>query len=288
MKDIPILAVIGGTGLYQFSGLEEVETLEIDTPFGNPSSPLVMGSLSGKKIVFLSRHGAGHHIMPSEINYRANIYALKSLGVNRVVSISACGSLREDYAPGHVIIPNQLIDYTHQRARTFFGESIVAHVSVPDPFCDNLSDLAYQALQQCNTTVHHGGTIITIEGPRFSTRAESHLFRAWGASIINMTTCPEAFLAREAEMCYACIAHVTDYDAWHATEEPVTIEMVIRTLNQNTQIIQESIRKLVEILPQQDDCPCRHAMEKAIVTSHDQISPETRKKLSLLVDKYLH
>ena len=287
MSEKPIIAVIGGTGLYQFTGLEEIQVLEIDTPFGRPSAPLIIGTLANNKVVFLARHGIGHHIIPSEVNYRANIYALKSLGVERIVGVSACGSLRDDYAPGHVIIPDQLIDFTRQRARTFFGESLVAHVSMPDPFCPSLSSLAYQALTQCNIVTHQGSIAITIEGPRFSTRAESHLFRAWGASIINMTTCPEAFLAREAEMCYTSIAHVTDYDAWHTTEEPVTIEMVIQTLNRNTTIIQEALRKLIETLPTKDDCACRHSLEKAIITDPEKISPETRKKLNLLVNKYL-
>ncbi len=287
MTEKPVIAVIGGTGLYQLAGLEEIQALEIDTPFGRPSAPLVTGYLTNKKVVFLARHGIGHHIMPSEVNYLANIYALKSLGVERVVGVSACGSLRDDYAPGHVVIPDQLVDFTRQRSRTFFGESLVAHVSMADPFCLSLSSLAYQALTQCEVITHQGGTAITIEGPRFSTRAESHLFRAWGGSIVNMTTCPEAFLAREAEMCYVSIAHVTDYDAWHAIEEPVTIETVIQTLNRNTSIIQESIRKLIEILPQEDDCACRHSLEKAIITSPDRISLETRKKLNLLVNKYL-
>lgn len=287
MSEKPVIAVIGGTGLYQFAGLEDIQALEIDTPFGRPSAPLITGYLAGKKVVFLTRHGIGHHIMPSEVNYCANIYALKSLGVERVVGVSACGSLRDDYAPGHVVIPDQLVDLTRQRNRTFFGEGLVAHVSMADPFCPRLSSLAYQALKQCEVVTHQGGIAITIEGPRFSTRAESHLFRAWGASIVNMTTCPEAFLAREAEMCYVSIAHVTDYDVWHATEEPVTIETVIQTLNRNTGIIQESIRKLIEILPQEDDCACRHSLEKAIITNPDRISLEIRKKLNLLVNKYL-
>lgn len=287
MQEKPALAVIGGTGLYQFTGLKETQTLEIETPFGSPSAPLITGFLAGRKVVFLARHGIGHHLMPSEVNYRANIYALKSLGVERIVGISACGSLRDDYAPGHIIIPDQLIDFTRHRTRSFFGESLVAHISIPEPFCASLSNFAYQALTQCEATVKQGGAMITIEGPRFSTRAESHLFRAWGASVINMTTCPEAFLAREAEICYISIAHVTDYDAWHATEEPVTIEMVLQTLKQNTNIIQESIYRLVEILPEEDDCACRHSLEKAIITSPEQISSETRTKLGLLVDKYL-
>lgn len=286
-QEKPALAVIGGTGLYQFTGLRDAQTIEIETPFGPPSAPLITGFLAGRKVVFLARHGIGHHLLPSEVNYRANIYALKSLGVERIVGISACGSLRDDYAPGHIIIPDQLIDFTRHRARSFFGESLVAHISIPDPFCASLSNFAFQALTQCEAVVKQGGTMITIEGPRFSTRAESHLFRAWGASVINMTTCPEAFLAREAEMCYTSIAHVTDYDAWHATEEPVTIEMVIQTLKQNTNIIQESIYRLIEILPKEDDCACRHSLEKAIITSPEQISSEARKKLGLLVDKYL-
>jgi 5'-methylthioadenosine phosphorylase len=210
MSETPVLGVIGGSGLYQMNGLTKTETIVLDTPFGKPSAPIVVGTLAGKKVAFLARHGIGHQISPSEVNYRANIYAMKQIGVKRLVSISACGSLREDYAPGHIVIPDQIFDFTRLRQRSFFSEGLVVHIGVADPFCADLSTQVYQALQDAGGTVHQGGTFITIEGPRFSTKGESNLFRAWGMSIIGMTASPEVFLAREAEMCYAVMAHVTD------------------------------------------------------------------------------
>ena len=282
------LAIIGGTGLQKFAGLTEVETREVQTPFGTPSSPIVIGSLSGKRVAFLSRHGIGHHITPSEVNYRANIYALKALGATRVVSISACGSLREDYAPGHIVIPDQLVDFTKNRARTFFGEGLVGHVGTADPYCSDLSTAAFEAVKQTGATVHQGGAFIVIEGPRFSTKAESHLFRSWNMSIIGMTACPEAFLAREAELCYTTMAHVTDYDVWHVSEAPVTVEMVVRTLNKNTEIAQQAIRNLVAGLPPINSCACQDSLANALMTDPGIIPPETKQKLGLLVSKYLH
>jgi 5'-methylthioadenosine phosphorylase len=288
MENKPVLAVIGGSGLYKFPALKNTETLEIETPFGMPSSPIIVGELSGRKIAFLARHGIGHVYLPSEVNYRANIYALKSLGISRIVSVSACGSLREDYSPGHIVIPNQLVDLTHKRERTFFGNGIVAHIGSAEPYCEQLSMLAYTALLDSGATIHRGGTYITIEGPRFSTKAESNLYREWGMSVIGMTACPEAMLAREAEMCYTTMAHVTDYDVWHVSEEPVTVEMVVRVLQKNTQIAQESIQRLVERIPEEDDCiVCRHALENAIMTQPDMISADVRKKLNVLIDKYI-
>ncbi|NPA92578.1 MAG: S-methyl-5'-thioadenosine phosphorylase [Chloroflexi bacterium] len=284
----PVLGIIGGSGLYKMEGLTDIREVEVETPFGKPSAPIVLGTLEGKQVAFLARHGRGHHIMPSEINYRANIYALKMLGVERVVSVSASGSLREDYAPGHIVIPDQLFDFTKgQRARSFFGEGLVAHVSVPEPFCPQLSSLLVDAVQATGATVHQGGTFITIEGPRFSTRAESNVFRSWGMSIIGMTASPEAFLAREAELCYAVMAHITDYDVWHVSEEPVTVEMVIQTLQNNIKIAQEAIRNLVKQLPEERTCECQNALANALITDPAVIPPETRKKLSFLVDKYL-
>lgn len=287
MNEAPVFAVIGGTGLTQFSGLENVQVIEVDTPFGKPSSPIYLGFLAGKRVAFLARHGIGHHILPGELNNRANIYALKALGVTKVLGISACGSLRDDYAPGHIIIPDQLFDFTRNRQRSFFGNGLVAHIGAADPFCNGLSKLAFDAITECDGTVHMGGTLITIEGPRFSTRAESHLFRAWGMSIIGMTTSPEAFLAREAELCYTTVAHVTDYDVWRISEEPVNVEMIIQTLNRNTELIQNSIRLLVDKIIEDTDCECNRALEKAIVTDPKRIPSETREKLGLLVDKYL-
>lgn len=281
------LAVIGGSGLYAMPSLTDVEERHILTPYGKPSSPVVIGTLEGKRIAFLARHGIGHFITPSEVNYRANIYALKTLGVKRVVSVSACGSLREDYAPGHIVIPDQLFDYTKGRASSFFGEGLVAHVGVADPFCNTLSEQVYQAVSEAGGTVHRGGTFITIEGPRFSTKAESNVYRAWGMSIIGMTASPEAFLAREAEMCYAVMAHVTDYDVWHVSAEPVTVEMVIQTLNKNTQLAQEALRLLAKALPEEQPCACHSALATALITNPAVIPAETRKRLQPFVEKYL-
>ncbi len=282
-----LLGIIGGSGLYAMEGLEDVEEHPIETPFGKPSAPIVVGTLEGQRVAFLARHGIGHHISPSEINYRANIYALKSLGVERIVSISACGSLREDYAPGHIVIPDQLFDFTRNRPRSFFGEGFVAHVSVPEPFCPDLSEHLAAAVEATGATLHRGGTYITIEGPRFSTKAESNIFRSWGMSLIGMTTAPEAFLAREAEMCYAVMAHVTDYDVWHVNEAPVTVDMVIETLRRNLRTAQEAIRNLVKRLPAERHCSCSTALANALITDPAVIPPETRQKLGLLVDKYL-
>lgn len=288
MSNSPVLGVIGGSGLYAVSSLRDAESIEIDTPFGKPSAPLVSGVMNGKRVVFLARHGLGHTIMPSEVNYRANIYALKSMGVPRIVSISACGSLREDYAPGEIIIPDQVFDFTRAgRAHTFFGEGLVVHVGTANPYCEDLNARVFQAVSQTGVVTHAGGTLITVEGPRFSTRAESNLFRAWGMSIIGMTACPEVFLAREAEMCYTTMAHVTDYDVWRTSTEPVSVEMVIQTLNKNTDAAKQALENLVEILPEAQTCGCGEALKDTIITNPGRIQSDTRRKLRLLVDKYL-
>jgi 5'-methylthioadenosine phosphorylase len=267
--------------------LSELESRQVQTPFGEPSSPVVLGDLDGKCVAFIARHGAGHRFTPSEVNYRANIYALKSLGATRVVGISACGSLREDYAPGDIVIPDQLVDLTKGRVRSFFGEGLVAHVSVPDPFCPDLSARLVEGVGRAGGKVHRGGAFVTIEGPRFSTRAESGLYRSWGMSIIGMTTSPEAFLAREAEMCYAVMAHVTDYDVWHVSEGPVTVDMVVRVLQANTVLAQQSITRVMAGLEEGRSCTCGRALADALITRRDAIPRETRAKLGLLVDKYL-
>ena len=281
------LAIIGGSGLYEMPGLQKTQEYKIDTPFGKTSAPIIVGTLEGKQVAFLARHGIGHHITPSEVPYRANIYALKSLGVQRLISISACGSLKEEFAPGHIVIPNQIYDNTHGRARSFFGEGMVAHVSVADPFCGDLSDQLESAARAAGGVIHRNGTFITIEGPRFSTRAESNTYRSWGMSIIGMTASPEAFLAREAEICYATMAHVTDYDVWHVSEAPVTVEMVIQTLNKNTALAQEAVRVLARNLKLERRCECGHALASALITRKDVVPPQTRQKLDLLVNKYL-
>jgi 5'-methylthioadenosine phosphorylase len=281
------LAVIGGSGLYDMPGLQNTQEHNISTPFGKPSSPIVIGELEGKRVAFLARHGIGHFITPSEVNYRANIYALKSLGAERVVSISACGSLREDYAPGQIVIPDQIFDNTKNRIRTFFGDGLVVHVSVADPFCPDLSAQLEIATRETGASVHNGGSFITIEGPRFSTKAESHTYRSWGMSLIGMTASPEAFLAREAELCYAVMAHVTDYDVWHVSESPVTVEMVIEILNKNTQVAQEAVRNLVRDLNKVHTCDCHQALASALITRNELIPAATREKLDLLIKKYI-
>lgn len=286
MDASPVLGVIGGSGLYGMAGLQDTESIEVETPFGSPSAPIIVGSLAGKRVAFLARHGIGHHISPTEVNYRANIFALKKLGVRKVVSISACGSLREDYAPGHIVVPDGIFDYTHARARSFFGEGLVAHIGVADPLCSDFSQQVFNALQSAGAVAHQGGALITIEGPHFSTRAESNVYRSWGMSIIGMTASPEVFLAREAELCYAIMAHVTDYDVWHVSEDPVSVEMVVRTLLHNTEIAQNAVRLLVENL-EEEDCECQHALKDSIITAHDRIPRETREKLDLLIGKYI-
>ena len=286
MDTRPVLGVIGGSGLYAIDGLEGVEERVVVTPFGAPSSPIVLGDLRGRRVAFLARHGIGHHLTPSEVNYRANIYALKSLGVGRVVSVSACGSLREDYVPGHVVVPDQIFDHTHLRARSFFGDGIVGHVSVPDPFCPDLSSRLAKSVETAGGQVHEGGASITIEGPRFSTRAESHTYRTWGMAIIGMTTSPEAFLAREAEMCYAVMAHVTDYAVWHVSEEPVTVERVVQILNANASLAQKALAELVARLPDDRPCDCADALRDAILTRRDRIPAEALQRLNLLVGRY--
>ncbi len=287
MSETVQLAIIGGSGLYHMEHLQDIQEYDLDTPFGKPSAPIVIGTLEGMRLAFLARHGIGHTLTPSEVPYRANIYALKSLGVERIVSISACGSLREDYAPGHIVIPDQIFDNTRGRIRSFFGEGLVAHISAADPYCPHLSDQLEQAVRAAGGTVHRGGTFVIIEGPRFSTKAESHLYRSWGMSIIGMTAAPEAFLAREAEICYATMAHVTDYDVWHVSEAPVTVEMVIRILNQNTHLAQEAIRHLVRAFQAERLCECGHALANALITQPDRIPLTTRRLLRPLIQKYL-
>jgi len=287
MEEKPILGIIGGSGFYKFPGLEDVQTVELDTPFGKPSAPIVIGTLHERRVAFLARHGLGHTLMPAEVNYRANIYAFKALGVQFVVGVSACGSLRHDFIPGHIVVPDQVVDFTRGRTSSFFDGGLVAHIGVAEPFCKELSALLVTAADQSQANVHKGGVFITIEGPRFSTRAESNLFRAWGISIIGMTTCPEAFLAREAELSYATLAHITDYDVWHVTEAPVSVDMVVCTLNENALKASETISNLVKLLPKSADCSCTHALADAIISDRTLISPQARQKLGILVEKYL-
>lgn len=289
MSDVEI-AVIGGSGLYNFAGLKDVEQQRPATPYGQPSDAITLGSLNGTRLAFLPRHGRGHRLTPGEVPYRANIYALKMLGVRYIIAVSACGSLRQAYAPGHVVVPDGLVDFTKgKREHTFFGGGLVAHVGVAQPFSPELSQALFEATQACGGTVHQGGTFITIEGPRFSTRAESNLFRQWGMGIIGMTTSPEAFLAAEAEIAYACMAHVTDYDVWHNSEEPVTVEMVIRILSANTQLAQETIALLAGTKDEwAGEFAAHNAMRDALdlVGDWDSIPAETKSNLAPIIDKY--
>jgi len=288
MTEEPIrIGIIGGSGLYEMEGLTDVEERRVTTPFGDPSDALLIGTLEGVRVAFLARHGRGHYLMPTEVPYRANIFALKSLGVEQVISVSACGSLREHLHPGEVVVPDQLFDFTKRRDMTFFGDGMVVHIGVADPFCPRLSALLADAVAEAGGRVHRGGRFITIEGPRFSTKGESFTYRAWGMDIIGMTTSPEAFLAREAEMCYGVMAHVTDYDVWHESEEPVTVEMVIRTLQQNTALAQQAIRLLVPRLAQAERaCECKDALAMAIITRRDLIPADLVERLRPLVGKY--
>lgn len=280
--------IIGGSGLYGMDGLTDIEERVIDTPFGKPSDAFVIGTLEGRRVAFVPRHGKGHFLTPTEVPYQANIYAMKSLGVKYLLAVSACGSLREDYAPGHICVPDQLYDNTKLRKSSFFGDTIVAHVSVADPFSAELSKAVANSVSAVGGTVHEGGGFITIEGPRFSTRAESNIFRQWGLSIIGMTTSPEAYLAREAEMAFACMAHVTDYDVWHESEEPVTVEMVIRVLMGNTRIAQDAIRHMMANMDEwAGEMEAHSGLKDAIMARPDVIDPEQRKRMALLVDKYL-
>lgn len=282
------LAVFGGSGLYQMDGLDDVDRLQVETPFGSPSDEIIVGTLHGRRVAFLPRHGRGHVLTPGEVPYRANVFAMKTLGVKYIVSVSACGSLREDYEPGHVVIPEQLFDFTRHRESSFFGQGLVAHASVADPFSAELSAALAGAVREAGGTVHEGGTFITIEGPRFSSKGESHTYRQWGMSIIGMTTSPEAFLAAEAEIAYSVMAHVTDYDVWHESEEPVTVEAVVRTLQKNTTLAQNAVSRLVQNMSAwEGDFRAHHGLRDAIITSADHIPAETREQLAPLVDKYL-
>ncbi len=284
MTQPPItIGVIGGSGLYQLPSLADVREVSVETPFGPPSDALIVGALDGVTVAFVPRHGRGHVLTPSEVPYRANIYALKHLGVRHVISVSACGSLREHLAPGAVVIPDQLFDFTKRRASSFFEAGSVAHISAADPFCPELSAQLADAVSQTEAPVQRGGAFITIEGPRFSTKAESRVFRAWGMDIIGMTASPEAFLAREAGLCYATMAHVTDYDVWHEGEETVTVERVIARLNANLRHAQTALAGLIpRLAARAPTCACADALADARITAPDRITAATRERLRLL------
>ena len=281
-----LIGVIGGTGLYRMDGLEGAEEVVVDTPFGAPSDVIVTGTLNGVGVAFLPRHGRGHRLSPTELPARANIYALKSLGVRRVISVSAVGSLREEIRPLDMVVPDQLIDRTLGRPRTFFGEGVVAHVGMAEPYCPELRSALRVSGGRAGATVHDGGTLVVIEGPQFSTKAESHMYRSWGADIIGMTALPEARLAREAELCYAVLACSTDYDCWHESEEPVTVEMVVENLMKNTAVSRAILADVITADLAERDCGCGSALANAIVTDRGVIPAEVRERLSLFIGKY--
>ena len=248
------MGVIGGSGIYEIEALSDVREIRVETPFGDPSDSIMVGTLEGERVAFLPRHGRGHRIMPHELNSRANIFALKSLGVERIVSVSACGSMREDFAPRDIVIPDQIFDRTKARPNSFFGNGLVVHIGMADPFCSALSEVLFDAVSMTDATVHRGGTFVVIDGPQFSTKAESRIYRQWGVDIIGMTAVPEAKLAREAEICYACMAHVTDYDVWHETEETVSVEMLLDNLRANAAVTKQAIQQLIPLLARVGSC----------------------------------
>ncbi|HTN73116.1 MAG TPA: S-methyl-5'-thioadenosine phosphorylase [Methylomirabilota bacterium] len=282
-----IVGVIGGSGLYHMEGLEKIREMEVKTPFGKPSDKFIRGRLGNAELVFLPRHGKGHRWLPSEINFRANIFAMKKLGVERIISVSAVGSLREEIAPGHLIVPDQVIDRTTQRASTFFGRGIVAHVSLADPFCKDLSKSLGDAAAQEGAKVHGRGTYLCMEGPQFSTRAESRLYRSWGADVIGMTNLQEAKLAREAEICFGTLALATDYDCWNQSAGDVEIEHVLKVLTQNVELAQKTIRRVVKSLADSRPCACASALKNAIITELARIPKKTRADLRPIIGKYL-
>jgi 5'-methylthioadenosine phosphorylase len=281
------VGVIGGSGLYEMETLTDVEQVKIETPFGDPSDEYILGTLEGVRAAFLPRHGRGHRISPSELNFRANIYGFKKLGVEHILSVTAVGSLKEDIHPLDVVIPDQFFDRTRQRVSTFFGDGLVAHIAFADPICPDLSELIYQAAVENGATVHKGGTYLCMEGPAFSTRAESNVYRQWGMDIIGMTNLQEAKLAREAEICYATMAMVTDYDCWHEEEEDVTVEAIIQNLMKNAALAKKIIQTAVPRISGERSCVCADALQYALITDRSRIPEETKQKLDVIVGKYL-
>ncbi|MBI5235666.1 MAG: S-methyl-5'-thioadenosine phosphorylase [Deltaproteobacteria bacterium] len=282
-----VVGVIGGSGLYEMEGLKKVKAIKVSTPFGKPSDEYITGMLGDVKMVFLPRHGRGHRLTPSEVNYRANIYGMKKLGVEWIISVSAVGSMKEKIAPGHIVIVDQFFDRTKARASTFYGNGVVGHVEFGDPVCGCLSGVLYDSAVKSGAIVHKGGTYVCIEGPQFSTRAESNIYRSWGVDVIGMTNIPEAKLAREAEICYATLALSTDYDCWHTTEESVTVDMIIATLKANVAMAKEIIRHAAPVISAERACKCASAMKYATITDRKKIPAKTKKDLKLLLGKYL-
>lgn len=284
---MPRIGIIGGSGLYNIEGIQDVRQEAVTTPFGKPSDKYTIGKLEGKEVVFLPRHGAGHHISPSEINYRANIFGMKKLGVERIISVTACGSLREDFKPLQFVIPDQFVDRTNQaRPMTFFGEGIVAHISFADPVCFESAKFIAGAAKELGFSVHTGATYINMEGPAFSTRAESELYRKWGMDIIGMTNMSEAKLAREAEICYVTLAAVTDYDCWYQSEETVSVDMIIQNLLKNVDNAKKIIKKVIKDIPAERKCACVSALKDAIITDRKLIPEKIKKDLKIIIGKY--
>jgi len=284
----PVIGVIGGSGLYEIEGLSNVTEVRVTTPFGDPSDALITGELHGVKLVFLPRHGRGHRLLPTEVPFRANIFALKQLGVERIISVSAVGSMKEEIVPGHIVIPDQFFDRTlGQRPMTFFGEGVVGHVQFADPICRDLARILYDAAVASGATVHQGGTYVCIEGPHFSTRAESLIYRQWGVDVIGMTNINEARLAREAEICYGTIALATDYDCWHEGHDDVSVEAVIAIIQQNVAMARKIIAAAVSELGGERGCGCQEALKYAIMTDKKLIPAATKDKLSVIMGKYL-
>jgi 5'-methylthioadenosine phosphorylase len=281
------IGIIGGSGLYEIQGLEDPREVDVETPFGLPSDAFILGTLHGKRVAFLARHGRGHRLLPTELNFRANLFAMKKLGVGAILSASAVGSLREDHHPMDFILPDQFLDRTRQRVSTFFGNGLVAHISFADPVCGRLADIVQEAAGNIEFPIKRGGTYVCMEGPAFSTRAESSLYRSWGMDLIGMTNLQEAKLAREAEICYVTIAMVTDYDCWHQDEEDVTVEMLLGYLRKNSEHAKTLISEAVRILPTDVDCTCRHSLESAMITDRASIPEETRRKLEPIIGKYM-
>lgn len=282
------IGVIGGSGLYDMADLNDRKEVHVSTPFGEPSAPFIIGTLGTQRVAFLARHGIGHRLLPSELNFRANIYALKTLGVEWVLSASAVGSLQESYRPLDIVIPDQFFDRTRGRISTFFGAGVAAHITFANPVCHTLSELAYESAQRTDTTVHRGGTYVCMEGPQFSTLAESQLYRSWGMDIIGMTNLQEAKLAREAEICYATLALVTDYDCWHPEHNQVTVDMIVRNLVHNAGTAQDVIKTVVARLPVERTCECASALASAVITRPEAISAEMKATLAPILGKYLN
>lgn len=281
------IGVIGGSGLYKMEGLEVIEKKNLSTPFGNPSDSFIIGSLDGADVVFLPRHGTGHRILPSDLNFRANIYGMKELGAEWIISVSAVGSMKENLYPGDIVIPDQFFDRTKKRINTFFGDGVVAHVPFADPVCPDLSSILFKAGEKIGAKIHKGGTYLCIEGPQFSTRAESKTYRAWGVDIIGMTNIPEAKLAREAEICYATVALVTDFDCWHESEEDVKIDAVLEIMNKNINTAKSIIKKAVKMISDKRTCICSEALKHTILTSKESIPEKTKKNLEIIIGKYI-